>query len=129
MKVKLRGHHLLCLQGFQGYGYDDNFVKNMIYINNLRKSENTIISITNTPDDICKCCPNLKNGICKDKKQNAEIIKMDEEIISKIDTTKEYGALNLFNEIRNIFNTKKSVKCICSDCSWHEECLFYKNLK
>ncbi len=129
MKVKLRGHHLLCLQGFQGYGYDDNFVKNMVYINNLRKSQNTTISITNTSDDICKCCPNLKNGICKDKKQNGEIIKMDNEIISKIDSTKEYDALNLFNEIRNIFNTKKSVKYICSDCSWHKECLFYKSLE
>ena len=35
MKIKLRGHHLLCLQGFQGYAYDDSFVKNMTYINNL----------------------------------------------------------------------------------------------
>ena len=129
MKLTLRGHHLLCLQGFQGYGYDNNFIKNMSYINDLRKSKNTTISITNTPDDICKSCPNLKNGICKDKKQNTEIIKMDDEIISKIDTTKEYNALNLFNAIRNIFNTKKSVKYICSYCSWHEKCLFYKNLK
>ena len=59
MKLTLRGHHLLCLQGFQGYGYDDKFVKNMSYINNLRKSENTTVSITNKADDICRCCPNL----------------------------------------------------------------------
>ena len=129
MKITLRGHHLLCLQGFQGYGYSDDFIKNMIYINNLRKSENTIIAITNKADDICSYCPNLKNNICKDEKQNKEIIKMDNEITSKIDTTKEYNALNLFNEITSIFNTKESVKYICNCCSWHEECLFYKNLK
>lgn len=129
MKVKLRAHHLLCLQGFQGYGYDEDFVKNMTYINNLRKSENTCVSITNKADDICKYCPNLKNDICQDEKQNKEIIKMDNEIISKVDTTKEYDALKLFEKIASIFNTKESVKYICSYCSWHKECLFYKNLK
>ena len=79
MKIKLRGHHLLCLQGFQGYGYNDSFVKNMTYINNLRKSENTTITITNKADYICRCCPNLKNDLCGNEKQNAEIIKMDNE--------------------------------------------------
>ena len=106
MKLTLRGHHLLCLQGFQGYGYDDKFVKNMSYINNLRKSENTTVSITNKADDICRCCPNLKNNLCGNEKQNAEIIKMDNEILSKIDNSKEYDALKLFNETKHIFNSK-----------------------
>lgn len=120
---------MLCLQGFQGYGYDDSFVKNMTYINNLRKSENTTITITNKADDICRCCPNLKNDLCGNEKQNAEIIKMDNEILSKIDNSKEYNALKLFNETKHIFNSKNSVKDVCEDCCWHEKCLFYKNLK
>ncbi len=129
MKLTLRGHHLLCLQGFQGYGYSDDFIKNMICINNLRKSQNTTISITNKADDICRCCPNLKNNLCQDEKQNAQIVKMDNQIISKIDTAKEYNALKLFEEIARIFCSKKSVESICNHCGWHEECLFYKNLK
>lgn len=129
MKLSLRGHHLLCLQGFQGYGYDENFIKNMININNLRKSKNTIISITNKADDICKCCPNLKNNLCKDMNQNKQIIKMDNEIISKIDTNEKYNAQELFNKIANSFNSKESVKYICNNCIWQRECLFYKNLE
>ncbi|WP_299525204.1 DUF1284 domain-containing protein [uncultured Methanobrevibacter sp.] len=129
MKLILRGHHLLCLQGFQGYGYSDNFIKNMNYINNLRKSKNTIISITNKADDICKCCPNLKNNLCENEKQNAKITKMDNEIISKLDTSKKYDAQELFNKITTIFNSKESVKYICGSCGWHEKCLFYKKLK
>ena len=27
--IYLRGHHLLCLQGYQGYGYDEKFKKSM----------------------------------------------------------------------------------------------------
>ena len=37
MKLVLRGHHLLCLKGFQGYGYDDDFVENMKLVNSPKK--------------------------------------------------------------------------------------------
>ena len=128
MKLILRGHHLLCLQGFQGYGYDENFVENMTEINRQRKLANTTISLTDSPDDICKSCPNLRDGICENQKQNERIKSMDEEVLSKLDTLKEYNACDLFEEVAKIFNSKDSVSEICSKCIWHKECLFYENL-
>ena len=128
MKLVLRGHHLLCLQGFQGYGYDEAFVENMSEINRLRKLEDTAISLTDTADDICKACPNLKGGLCENQKQDETIKSMDEKVLSKLDHTKEHNALNLFKEVEKIFNSKESVSKICSKCMWHKECLFYENL-
>ena len=128
MKIKLRGHHLLCLQGFQGYGYSEDFVSNMTKINKLRKSNNTIITLTNEHDDICASCPNLTNNICENEKQNDLIKKMDEEVLSKLDINKEYNALDLFNEVSLIFNTEKSIENICVECKWKEKCLFYRKL-
>ena len=128
MKLILRGHHLLCLQGFQGYGYDENFVKNMTEINRQRKLANTTIALTDSPDDICKSCPNLKDGICENQKQNERIKSMDEEVLSKLDTLKEYNSCDLFEEVAKIFNSKDSVSEICFKCIWHKECLFYENL-
>lgn len=128
MKLVLRGHHLLCLQGFQGYGYDKAFVENMTEINRIRKLANTTISLTDSPDDICKACPNLKDGLCKNKKQNENIKSMDKEVLSKLDPSKEYKALNLFKEVETIFNSKESASKICSKCMWHKECLFYQNI-
>lgn len=128
MKLILRGHHLLCLQGFQGYGYSEDFTKNMTEINLARKSDNTIIQLTDSPDDICKACPNLKNNICEDELQNNNIVKMDREVLKKIDKAQEYNSQDLFNEISQIFNTKESVSNICFNCMWHEKCLFYQNL-
>ena len=29
MLITLRGHHLLCIQGYQGYGYSEKFTDNM----------------------------------------------------------------------------------------------------
>lgn len=128
MKLILRGHHLLCLQGFQGYGYSEEFTKNMTEINLARKSENTIIQLTDSPDDICKACPNLKNNICENELQNNNIVKMDREVLKKIDNAHEYNSRDLFDEISQIFNTKESVSNICFNCMWHEKCLFYQNL-
>ncbi len=128
MKLILRGHHLLCLKGFQGYGYDNEFIENMISINSKRKLDTTIIQITDSSDDICSACPNLKNNICQSKIQNEKIVNMDNEILKKLDREKEYNSKELFDKIDDIFNTKENVSKICFNCMWHEKCLFYQNL-
>jgi hypothetical protein len=128
MKLILRGHHLLCLKGFQGYGYDDDFVKNMTRVNELRKSEKTTIQLTNSPDDICKACPNLKDNICENTTQNTNIISMDNKVLKHVDPKIEYDALKLFENVSRIFDSKESVSEICFNCIWHEKCLFYQNL-
>ena len=128
MKLILRGHHLLCLKGFQGYGYDENFTNNMCDVNSKRKLESTTITLTNTPDDICKACPNFKNDLCENNAQNEKIINMDNEVLKKLDISKEYNSVELFERIDNIFDTKESVTEICFNCLWHDKCLFYQNL-
>ena len=128
MKLNIRGHHLLCLQGFQGYGYSEDFILNMTHINEMRKSKDTIITLTDDCDDICASCPNLKNNICENEKQNNIIRKMDREVLSKLGINKEYNALKLFDEVSIKFNTVERVEEICVGCKWNNECLFYKKL-
>ncbi|WP_405277330.1 DUF1284 domain-containing protein [Methanobrevibacter sp.] len=128
MKLHLRGHHLLCLKGFQGYGYDESFTENMTEVNAMRKSENATVTLTNSPDDICRACPNLKNGLCVDEAENSRIIRMDNEVLKKLDIEKEYDAQELFEKIDELFNSKESVSEICFNCRWHEKCLFYQKL-
>ena len=127
--MKLRGHHLLCILGFQGYGYSEDFVLNMARINELRKSDKTTIKLINRPDDICSACPNLKDDVCENKMQNENIVKMDNEVLSQFNINQEYNAIDLFNEVVLKFNTLKSVENICNDCKWAEKCLFYKKFK
>lgn len=87
--IYLRGHHFLCLQGYQGYGYDKKFKENMdkIFhqldikniINNLCNNNNNTnteiidktknikeynIILTDYPDDLCIYCPKLKENKC-----------------------------------------------------------------
>jgi len=129
MRIKLRGHHLLCLLGFQGYGYSEDFVFNMTQINEKRKSKDCIITLTNEADDICSSCPNLKNNFCENKKKNEIIVEMDNEILSHFDSKRKYNSLELFKEVSLQFNTLKSVENVCNNCKWENECLFYKKLE
>ena len=128
MKLILRGHHLLCLKGFQGYGYDETFTQNMIEVNSKRKQPETTVSLVAEADDICAACPNLKDGLCKDEEHNNQIISMDMEVLKNLDTSIEYNSIELFNKIDELFDSKESVSEICFNCLWHEKCLFYQNL-
>lgn len=128
MKIRLRGHHLLCLQGFQGYGYSKDFVLNMTKINELRKSKDCTVILTNEADDICSACPNLKNNLCENENQNETIVKMDNKILSKLNREEEYNSIDLFNEVYQKFNSLNSVQNICDECKWADKCLFYKKL-
>ena len=128
MKLVLRGHHLLCLKGFQGYGYDEGFVENMTEVNAMRKLDGTAVSLTNEADDLCSHCPNLKDDMCRDPAHNECIKRMDDEVLKIIDPSKEYDSVKLFEKIGEIFNTEESVAEICFNCMWHEKCLFYQKL-
>ncbi len=128
MKLLLRGHHLLCLKGFQGYGYDEDFTQNMSDINLKRKLSDTTVSLTDSPDDICAACPNLKGNICENELQNQRIVRMDREVLKKLDSSEEYDSTELFKTIDTIFNTQESISEICFKCMWSEKCLFYQKL-
>lgn len=65
--IYLRAHHLLCLQGYQGYGYDEGFKAKMEdIIDQLANNNNEEykLIITDSADDLCKSCPNLIDGKC-----------------------------------------------------------------
>ncbi len=61
--VIIRGHTLLCLQGFRGEGYSPDFIDNMSAIcTRLQSYPETRIRVTDSPDHFCAACPNLKES-------------------------------------------------------------------
>jgi len=62
--VVIRGHTLLCLQGFRGEGYSPDFIDNMAEIHaRLQSNPETQVRVTDTPDHFCAACPNLKGSL------------------------------------------------------------------
>ena len=114
--MKLRGHHLICLNFFKGEGYSKEFVENIERI--LKEKE---IEVVSGADDVCSKCPYLKDGVCNYKADaEKEIRKLDElacELLSP-------GSITSWDEIRRKLPKimKKWKELACRNCDWIEVC-------
>ena len=128
MLINLRGHHLLCIQGYQGYGYSEKFTDNMDNIIEVLTKPFTKILLCDSFDDICKKCPNLtEDKICKSIACNNQIITMDKNVLMKINySDEEILAEELFKKVNESFKSKEDIDIVCNNCSWLNKCLFYQ---
>ncbi|ADI74364.1 protein of unknown function DUF1284 [Methanohalobium evestigatum Z-7303] len=124
--IKLRAHHLLCIQGFQGYGYSQDFIKNMKYIINCLNSHGSLIDIITDCDVICSFCPYNKNGICK-LNSASDLKKMDELVIDKLGL-EEHMVISpeyAFSLVNKKLQKTLDADEVCGGCIWKEKCLWY----
>lgn len=134
--LRIRAHHLLCIQGFQGKGYSADFINNMSQIiyflndgpNNISKK----IKVINHSDDICNHCPHLEKthletNICSQFPESEKRInEMDNQTMEllKLEYGQKYNYNDISRKINNI-NSFFQIKSICGHCSWNKDCLFY----
>ncbi|MFC1994556.1 DUF1284 domain-containing protein [Chloroflexota bacterium] len=54
----LCGHHLLCLPGFRGLGYNEESVSRMSWAKeHLSSAPQVAVEVTDAPDYVCLACP------------------------------------------------------------------------
>ncbi len=125
--IKIRAHHLLCMQGYQGYGYSREFERNLKeVIEYLDSHPYSRLEITAEADVICDKCPYLKDGKCIKSLNSNSITYLDLKVLSKIGI--ELGKIestgNIFKLVNESLNSS-DLKEICGKCSWKEKCLWY----
>lgn len=127
----LRGHHLICLQFFQGEGYDEAFIKNLKEL--LNKIEQEGIKITKGSDEVCKSCPHLKNNKCEYNQNSDKKVKEQDEIALKLLNIEESKLLkwdDIKQKLPEVFS--EWYKRCCSDCDWLKVCEsdpYFRSLK
>ena len=56
--MRIRAHHLLCMQGFQGYGYSKDFALHMLKVmDHIMDNPLCELDIITECDEICLHCP------------------------------------------------------------------------
>lgn len=119
--ICLRPHHLLCIQKYMGYGYDEAFTLNMDRLVCLFKSNpDARIVITEGGDDLCASCPNYTDNACLSEEKTD---LMDKKVLAYCRLS--YSDTGNWRELSGmagaIFGTA-GFEDICGDCQWKELC-------
>ena len=124
--IRIRPHHLLCIQGFQGYGYTSEFVSHMKkFISFLKSNLNYNLQIVLESDELCSRCPHNVDGRCVKGAQD-EIDKVDRLVVemANLDLKFIYTDFDAFSTVNKNLNYDHVIS-ICSKCSWNDKCHFY----
>ena len=116
--IKLRYHHLLCINYFKGYGYDEDFINNMKKIK--AKIDEEEIFITDGFDDLCSHCSNKINDKCKWEEKVKRYDNNLKRIINlEVGTICKYGLIK--EKIAPVIKSDMRMH-VCDDCEWSKYC-------
>ncbi len=118
--VKLRGHHLICLQFYRGEGYNKDFVENLEGV--LKAAEDEGVEVTEGGDDVCRACPSCNGGICTHEPGGEEKIQSLDRLAMSLlgisENTLEWSEIK--RKIPRVIGKWK--KQACENCEWRVVC-------
>lgn len=131
--ITIRAHHLLCFQGFQGYGYSADFVKNMArLVDKIRATpKNISLKLVVGQDDFCTACPHHGGDTCdKDADADSRMRAMDTAALAALKLTPDTidTAEKLITLSNLILKTHDDVAAVCGRCEWRGKCKWYAGL-
>lgn len=126
--LKIRAHHLCCIQGFQGYGYSPVFVANMrSVISDLEALPSRPLKLVTECDAICVSCPGKRECTTQESVFSRGIRQMDRVVLDKLSL--EDGTVVEADEAFRLINSKinkaSDIEEVCGSCKWKQKCLWY----
>ena len=118
--MRIRGHNLLCIQGFVGKGYNPEFIANMTrVVGSLDDAAS--VTVIDQPDVLCAACPNLAESGCVLHGEGSEkgMVQQDREVMGRLGLAA--GETYEWKEIvRRIASqvAPDDLDDICGQCPW-----------
>ncbi len=120
--IQLRGHTLLCLQGFQGEGYSQDFTVNLASIHRrLNDNPDHAVELVEEPDAVCGACPHRAPAGCTLNGDGSEpgMRDQDRQVLTRLGL--QAGSLvrwrDVLDRIRGSI-TGDDLPDICGSCRW-----------
>ncbi|MEW6544793.1 MAG: DUF1284 domain-containing protein [Nitrospirota bacterium] len=120
--IRLRGHTLLCLQGFRGEGYSPGFVENLASVHrDLRDHPDRWVLVVDEPDDVCRACPHRGPGGCTLNGEDSEDVMraQDRHVLERLGL--QTGAKVRWRDILDRIGVSLSgedLPGLCGACRW-----------
>jgi hypothetical protein len=116
--ITIRPHHVLCINGFVGKGYDKAFVANMQNIVKGIMDDGMKMKIVFSTDDICSKCPYKQDeNSCRSQKKVENFDMRTVEILGLYEKHYTYADIR---EMIKRYLTAEKLEYICKECSWLE---------
>ena len=118
--MRIRGHNLLCIQGFVGKGYNPEFIANMTrVVGSLDGAAR--VTVIDQPDVLCAACPNLAESGCALHGQGSEkgMVQQDRDVMGRLGITA--GETLPWSEIVSRIAERvvpDDLDDICGACPW-----------
>lgn len=120
--MMLRAHHLICILGFSGLGYSQDYVANMSQIvAQLRSSPETLIEVVSKPDALCASCPFLEEGGCRERGAESEEVVRNRDLAVMARLGLVAGDKITWSGVEARIRSGVSpedLDIICQDCQW-----------
>jgi len=126
--LKIRAHHLCCIQGFQGYGYSPVFVANLrAIISDMKAFPSKSLELVSECDVICVSCPSKRECAAQKSDTSREIRNMDLVVMEKLKIKEGtiMEAAEAFRLINSQLANSSDIEDICGSCKWRQKCLWY----
>lgn len=116
--IRIRAHHLLCIQGFRGQGYSPTFIANMARLKEmLQEAPDTPVQVVIGSDEICSFCPHMDAGNCTRPGQRA--IDLDRRALAALKLPEgSSGTWSNFMDVICDNLTDSNLTGICEGCNW-----------
>jgi uncharacterized protein len=120
--IVLRGHTLLCLQGFRGEGYSARFVENLGTIHGkLLQHPERLVEVVEQPDAVCGACPHQAVAGCELNGQGSEanMQAQDRTVLAQLGLQAGQQVMwrDILERIRHRVNGA-DLPGICGGCRW-----------
>jgi len=130
---RLRPHHLGCVAGFTGHGYDTAFTTRLAAIaRRLEADPAGEILVVSGGDDVCLPCPHRDGSRCvRDPGAQERVLEHDRVFLLALGL--KVGDRTSLAEIRDRLRqdpeARAQVLAACSSCSWTRVCRFFRDLR
>jgi hypothetical protein len=120
--IRLRGHTLLCLQGFRGLGYSPSFIENLDRIHReLAVHPERAVEVGETPDIVCGACPHQMPSGCtlNGEGTEAQMHAQDRHVLSLLGLNggDRLQWSQVLDRIRSTLSGD-DLPTICGQCRW-----------
>jgi hypothetical protein len=120
--IRLRGHTLLCLQGFRGEGYSQGFTENLAAIHrSLNGNPGHPVELVEEPDTVCGACPHRAPDGCSLNGSGSEagMQAQDRQVLKRLGLAR--GSVVRWRDV--LARIRLSIKGsdlpdICGQCRW-----------